>query len=82
MLHPVLVRLADVVDLNPVRRGGGDCLHHALHLGVCRMKIADIVPQDALRSRHIWTVLAAGVEIKFLIERIWDLANRKLAISG
>jgi hypothetical protein len=66
MLHPMFVRFADVKDLNAVRRGGGDSIYHLLHLRIRRVKIADVIPQYALRPRHIRTVLTAIVEIEFL----------------
>ena len=49
MLHPVLVSKADVVDSYTVRSRGGDGVHHLLHLRICRVKIADVIPQNALR---------------------------------
>ena len=66
MLHPVLIGLADIVDLYAVGRGRRYGVDHLFHLGVCRMKIADIISEDALRARHVRPIFAAGVEVELL----------------
>ena len=67
MLHAVLVRLADVVYLHALGRGRRDGLDHAFHLGVCRVKIAHVETQYALRPRHVRAVFAAGVKVELLL---------------
>ena len=53
MLHTMFIGRADVVDLHAVGRGGGDSGNYLLHLGVGRVVIADVKPEQTLWSRHV-----------------------------
>src|SRR5690348_14555671 len=67
MLHPMFVRFANVIDFDAIWRRRSDRIYHLLHLRVCSVKIADIISQNALRTWHIGSIVAASVEIEFLV---------------
>jgi hypothetical protein len=63
----MLIREAYIIDADSFRRSGRYTFNDLLHLSIGRVKIAYVIPKDALRGGYLGPIISPCIEVKLLL---------------